>query len=59
VSLCGPEPAPSLLHGDAQQNNFVSTDAGAVIVDSAPYFGHPEVDLALVARLAAALDTYR
>jgi fructosamine-3-kinase len=46
--LCGPEPVPTLLHGDAQQNNFVSTDSGAVIVDAAPYYGHPEMDLALV-----------
>jgi fructosamine-3-kinase len=44
----GPEPRPSLLHGDAQQNNFVSTPAGAVVIDPAPYFGHPEADLALV-----------
>ncbi len=47
-TLCGPEPLPTLLHGDAQQNNFVSTDTGAAIVDAAPYFGHPEMDLALV-----------
>ena len=47
-ALAGPEPLPSLLHGDAQQNNFVSTPAGAVVIDPAPYFGHPEVDLALV-----------
>ena len=47
-SLCGPDPAPTLLHGDAQQNNFVSTAAGAVLVDVTPYFGHPEYDLALV-----------
>src|SRR3954452_17102880 len=46
--VCGPEPRPTLLHGDAQQNNFVSTDAGAVMADVAPYFGHPEIDLALV-----------
>lgn len=45
---CGPEPAPALLHGDAQQNNFVSTADGAVVIDVAPYFGHPEADLALV-----------
>jgi fructosamine-3-kinase len=44
----GPEPQPTLLHGDAQQNNFVSTDSGAVVADVAPYFGHPEIDLALV-----------
>jgi fructosamine-3-kinase len=46
--LAGPEPRPSLLHGDAQQNNFVSTAVGAVVIDAAPYFGHPEADLALV-----------
>lgn len=47
-SVCGPEPQPTLLHGDAQQNNFVTTDTGAVVADVAPYFGHPEIDLALV-----------
>jgi fructosamine-3-kinase len=47
-ALAGPEPRPSLLHGDAQQNNFVSTPDGAVIIDAAPYYGHPEADLALV-----------
>jgi fructosamine-3-kinase len=45
--LCGPDPVPTLLHGDAQQNNFVSTADGAVAIDVAPYFGHPEADLAL------------
>jgi fructosamine-3-kinase len=53
-ALCGPEPTPSLLHGDAQQNNFVSTAGGAVPVDVAPYFGHPEYDLALVDYIAPA-----
>jgi fructosamine-3-kinase len=47
-TLCGPEPVPALLHGDAQQHNFVSTNAAAVVIDVAPYFGHPELDLALV-----------
>lgn len=47
-ALCGPEPRPALLHGDAQQHNFVSTDDGAVVADAAPYFGHPEIDLTLV-----------
>lgn len=46
--LAGPDPGPGLLHGDAQHHNFVSTEAGAVVIDPAPYFGHPEVDLALV-----------
>jgi fructosamine-3-kinase len=46
--LCGPEPSPSLLHGDAQLNNFLSGANGAVVIDAAPYFGHPELDLALI-----------
>jgi len=44
--LCGPEVLPTLLHGDAQQNNFISTDKGPVVIDPAVYFGHPEMDLA-------------
>lgn len=47
-ALSGAEPRPSLLHGDAQQNNFISTADGAVAIDPAPYFGHPEIDLAQV-----------
>lgn len=46
--LIGPEPLPTLLHGDAQHHNFVSTSAGAVVIDASPYFGHPEIDLALI-----------
>jgi len=46
--LCGPPVAPSLLHGDAQQNNFLSTVEGPVIIDPAAYYGHPEMDLAYV-----------
>jgi protein-ribulosamine 3-kinase len=46
--LCGPEVEPALLHGDAQQNNFISTAMGAVVIDPAVYFGHPEMDLAFV-----------
>jgi fructosamine-3-kinase len=46
--LAGPEPQPRLLHGDAQQNNFVTTATAAVVIDAAPYFGHPEFDLALL-----------
>ena len=44
--LCGPEPVPTLLHGDAQQNNFLSTASGPVVIDPAVYYGHPEIDLA-------------
>ena len=46
--LCGPQIEPSLLHGDAQQNNFISTSEGAYVIDPAVYYGHPEADLALI-----------
>ena len=46
--LCGPAVIPTLLHGDAQQNNFISTASGAVVIDPAVYFGHPEMDLAVI-----------
>jgi len=46
--LCGPEIMPSLLHGDAQQNNFISTETGAVVIDPAVYYGNPEMDLAYI-----------
>ena len=42
------EIVPTLLHGDAQQNNFISTESGAVVGDPAIYYGHPEMDLAYV-----------
>jgi fructosamine-3-kinase len=41
--LCGPEPMPALLHGDAQQNNFVNIRDGAYLIDACPYFDHPGV----------------
>ena len=40
--------APTLLHGDAQKNNFISTASGAMVIDPAIYYGHPEMDLAYV-----------
>jgi protein-ribulosamine 3-kinase len=46
--LCGPAVAPSLLHGDAHQNNFISTAQGPVMIDPAVYYGHPEIDLAML-----------
>lgn len=46
--LCGPEIVPSLLHGDAQQNNFISTEIGSVVIDPAIYYGNPEMDLAFI-----------
>nr|WP_239579206.1 fructosamine kinase family protein [Microlunatus panaciterrae] len=46
--LVGPDLGPRLLHGDAQHHNFISTADGAVVIDASPYYGHPELDLALV-----------
>ena len=46
--LCGPEVAPSLLHGDAQQNNFITTAEGTFVIDPSVYYGNPEMDLALL-----------
>ena len=46
--LCGPEVTPSLLHGDAQQNNFISTATGTFVIDPAVYYGNPESDVALI-----------
>jgi len=48
LGLCGPGVVPTLLHGDAQQNNFISTEKGAMVIDPAVYFGHPEMDLAYI-----------
>jgi fructosamine-3-kinase len=42
--------------GPLPQNNFVSTAAGAVVIDVVPYSGHPEADLALVDYFEPVLD---
>ncbi|MGD0004397.1 MAG: fructosamine kinase family protein [Anaerolineaceae bacterium] len=47
-NLCIPESVPSLLHGDASQNNFISTAMGAMVIDPAIYYGNPEIDLAYI-----------
>lgn len=47
-ALCGPAVRPTLLHGDAQQNNWISTARGPVVIDPAAYYGHPEMDLAFL-----------
>jgi protein-ribulosamine 3-kinase len=47
-NLCDSQVVPTLLHGDAQQNNFISTKMGAVVIDPAVYYGHPEMDLAYI-----------
>jgi protein-ribulosamine 3-kinase len=46
--LCGPETTPTLLHGDAQQNNFISANEGTFVIDPAVYYGNPEIDLAYI-----------
>lgn len=48
AELCGPAVQPTLLHGDAHQNNIINTANGPVFIDPAAYYGHPEVDLAFV-----------
>lgn len=48
AALCGPPVQPTLLHGDAHQNNFLSTAQGPVLIDPSVYYGHPEIDLAHV-----------
>ncbi len=47
-ALCGPPVQPTLLHGDAHQNNFLSTARGPLLIDPSVYYGHPEIDLAYV-----------
>jgi fructosamine-3-kinase len=42
------ETAPTLVHGDAQQNNFITTAEGVYVIDPAIYYGNPEIDLASV-----------
>ncbi len=43
-----PEGPITLLHGDAQQNNFISTEKGTIVIDPAVYYGNPEMDLAAI-----------
>lgn len=61
--LCGPEQGPMLLHGDAQQNNFISTERGTYVIDPAVYYGNPEIDLSMIDCFQPvprdALDAYR
>jgi len=46
--FCDSNIEPTLLHGDAQQNNYISTPDKAVIIDPAIYYGNREVDLASI-----------
>ncbi len=56
--LCDTNVQPSLLHGDAQQNNFVCTKEGTYVIDPAIYFGHPEIDLATIDSWQVVPDTF-
>lgn len=46
--LSGPPVRPTLLHGDAQRNNWIHTADGPLAIDPAVYYGHPEMDLAFL-----------
>jgi fructosamine-3-kinase len=46
--LCGTDVRPTLLHGDAQKNNFITTESVVFLIDPSVHFGHPEMDLAFV-----------
>lgn len=39
---------PALLHGDLWNGNVLSTSEGPVLIDPAVYFGHREMDLAMM-----------
>ncbi len=41
-------PKPALLHGDLWGGNVHFTETGAVMIDPACYYGHAEVDLAML-----------
>ncbi|MFN8493314.1 MAG: fructosamine kinase family protein [Caldilineaceae bacterium] len=56
--LCGPPVQPTLLHGDAHQNNFLSTAQGPVLIDPSVYYGHPEIELAYVDFFAPVADEF-
>lgn len=48
LNLTIPEFKPCLLHGDASQNNFITTAKGVMVIDPAVYYGNPEIDLAYI-----------
>lgn len=48
-ALCGPPEPPARLHGDLWGGNLhVDADGGPALIDPAVYFGHREVDLAMM-----------
>ncbi|MEO9533691.1 MAG: fructosamine kinase family protein [Crocinitomicaceae bacterium] len=43
-----PEEQPALLHGDLWGGNYLSSTEGPVLIDPAVYYGHREMDLAMM-----------
>lgn len=39
---------PALIHGDLWSGNVLPTDKGILLIDPCPYFGHREMDLAMM-----------
>ena len=61
--LCGPPEPPALLHGDLWAGNrLVDRDGANWLIDPATYWGHREVDLAMMRLFggfgAEAFDAY-
>lgn len=57
--LLPPRPAPSLLHGDLWSGNIlVSGGKLAALIDPACYYGHAEVDLAMLTLFDAPPDSF-
>ena len=43
-----PVEKPSLLHGDLWSGNFIASNKGLMLIDPAIYFGHREMDIAMM-----------
>ncbi len=61
--LCGPPEPPALLHGDLWAGNrMIDRDGANWLIDPATYWGHREVDLAMMRLFGgfggAAFDAY-
>ncbi|WP_081532585.1 fructosamine kinase family protein [Rhodovulum sp. P5] len=60
--LLPPHPRPALLHGDLWAGNVLFTGTGAAFIDPACYYGHGEVDLAMLTLFGSPgpsfMDTY-
>lgn len=43
-----PKESPALLHGDLWSGNFINSEKGIYLIDPAVYYGHREMDLAMM-----------